>query len=165
MINTMCVNRFLAQPELWIFLSAGWKKPFTYTVLFLQPRSTLNPTLFKLSQQEWLPDLIKTSLLFENFSSDMSYKTSPSSSSEKYFYPQSHIVLSICCRVDLCCDLLLHIVRLHICPDCLKIEGNGKQMMMMVNFRSQSGWRHNDGFAENIFTGIARLGVVGPAPW
>ena len=35
----------------------------------------------------WLPDLIKPSLLFENFSSDMSYKTSPSSSLEKSFYP------------------------------------------------------------------------------
>ena len=74
------------------------------------------------------------------------------------------IVLIICCRVGLCCDLRLHVVRLHICPDCLKIEGNGKQMMMMDNFWSQSGWRHDDGFAENIFTGVARLGVGGPAP-
>ena len=30
---------------------------------------------------------------------------------------------------------------------------------MMDNFWSQSGWRHDDGFAENIFTGVARLGV------
>jgi hypothetical protein len=109
----------------------------------------------------WLPNLIKTSLLFENFSSDMSYKTSPSSSLRNLF---THIVFIICCRVGLCCDLRLHVVRLHIFLDCLKIEGNGKQMMMMDNFWSQSGWRHDDGFAENIFTGLARLGLGRPAP-
>jgi hypothetical protein len=51
----------------------------------------------------------------------------------------------------------------NIYPDCLKIEGDGKQMMMMDIFWSQSKFRC-DGFAENIFTGVARLGIGGPAP-
>jgi hypothetical protein len=46
----------------------------------------------------------------------------------------------------------------------LKIEGDGKQMIMMDIFWSQSRWRHDDGFAENIFTGVARLGIGVPAP-
>jgi hypothetical protein len=41
----------------------------------------------------------------------------------------------------------------------LKIEGDGKQMMMMDNF----GVRADDGFAENVFRGIARLGAERPA--
>jgi hypothetical protein len=41
-------------------------------------------------------------------------------------------------------------------PDCLMTEGNGKQMTMMV---TTFGIRADNGFAENIFRGIARLGA------
>jgi hypothetical protein len=40
----------------------------------------------------------------------------------------------------------------------LKIEGDGKQMMMMDRF-----WSHKNGFSENVFRGIARLGAERPA--
>jgi hypothetical protein len=38
----------------------------------------------------------------------------------------------------------------------LKIEGDGKQMMTTF------GVRADDGFAENVFRGIARLGAERP---
>jgi hypothetical protein len=38
----------------------------------------------------------------------------------------------------------------------LKIEGDGKQMMTAF------GVRADDGFAENVFRGIARLGAERP---
>jgi hypothetical protein len=59
--------------------------------------------------------------------------TSPSLSSEKPFYP--HRVNHLLAFVPIC-DFMLF--EKNIYPDCLKIEGDGKQMMMMDIFWSQS---------------------------
>jgi hypothetical protein len=48
---------------------------------------------------------MKTSLLFENVSNDMSYKTSPSSSSEKPIYP--YCVNHLLAFVPICDFMLL----------------------------------------------------------
>jgi hypothetical protein len=95
---------------------------------------------------------MKTSLLFENVGNDMSYKSSPSSSSEKPIYP--HRVNHLLAFVPICDFMLL------LYPDCLKIQSDGKQMMMMTmdNFWSQSRWR----FRWKRFR-IARLGAERPA--
>ena len=75
----------------------------------------------------------------------MSYKTSPSSSSEKPIYP--HRVNYLLAFVPICDFMLLdNIFTLNV----WKTDDDDDV-------------RADDGFAENVFRGIARLGVERPA--
>jgi hypothetical protein len=67
------------------------------------------------------------------------HKTSPSSSSLEPIYP--HRVNHLLAFVPICNFMLLD--NIVYPADCLKTEGDGKQMMMMMmdNFLSQSRWR------------------------
>jgi hypothetical protein len=120
------------------------------------------PTLFKLLQQTiTLPRpstllFMKTSLLFENVSNDMSYnnKTSPSSSSEKPIYP--HRVNHLLTFVPICDFMLLNNIF-------TLIVWRSKAMENRWWWWTTFGVRADDGFAEKVFRGIARLGAERPA--
>jgi hypothetical protein len=118
------------------------------------------PTLFKLLQQMiTLPRpstllFMKTSLLFENVSNDMLYKTSPSSSSKKPIY--LHCVNHLLAFVPNCDFMLLdNIFTL--------IVWRSKAMENRWWWWTTFGVGADDGFAENVFRGIARLVAERPA--
>jgi hypothetical protein len=107
-------------------------------------------TLFKLLQQMiTLPRpstslFMKTSLLFENVSNDMSFKPSPSSSSEKPIYP--HRVNHLLPFVPISDFMLLDNIF-------ILIVWRSKAMKNRWWWWTTFGVRADDNFAENVFRG------------
>jgi hypothetical protein len=98
---------------------------------------------------------MKTSLLFENVSNDMSYKTSTSSSSEKPIYP--HRVNHLLAFVPICDFMLLDNIFNLIVWRSKAMENRW--------WWTTFGVRADDGFAENVFRGIAKFNIVPRRAW
>jgi hypothetical protein len=119
------------------------------------------PILFKFLQQMiTLPRpstllFMKTLLLFENVSNDMSYKTSSSSSSEKPIYP--HRVNHLLAFVPICDFILLDNIFNLIVWRSKAMENRW--------WWTTFGVRADDGFAENVFRGIAKFNLVPRRAW
>jgi hypothetical protein len=144
MINTMLVNRFLSTwtrrsfASFFQLIERNLHRVIPTTLIYTGPHLVqVITTNDYLSQTEYFT-------LHQNITAlrkckqryDLSYKTSPSSSSEKPIYP--HRINHLLAFVPICDFMLLDNM---VYPDFLKIEGDGKQMMMMDNFWSQSRWR------------------------
>jgi hypothetical protein len=162
MINTMWVNRILStwtRRSFVSFFQLVERKFYLHRVI---PTTLIytGPTLYKLLQQMiTLPRpstllFMKTSLLFENVSNDMSYKASPSSSSEKPIYP--HRVNHLLTFFTICDFMLLDNIL-------TQIVWKSKAMENRWWWWTTFGVRADDGFAENVFRGTARLGAERPA--
>jgi hypothetical protein len=156
-----CGQIEFSQPELGevLYLSFNWLKENVYlhrviptTLIYTGPHlvQVITTTLPKPSTLLFM----KTSLLFENVSNDMLYKTSPSSSSKKPIYP--HCVNHLLAFVPNCDFMLLdNILTL--------IVWRSKAMENRWWWWTTFGVRADDGFAENIFRGMARLVAERPA--
>jgi hypothetical protein len=160
---TRCGKIEFSQPELGevLYLSFNWLKENVYLHRVI-PTTLIytEPTLFKLLQQMITLSrpttllFMKTSLLFENVSNDMLYKTSPSSSSKKPIYP--HCVSHLLAFVPNCDFMLLDNIS-------TLIVWRSKAMENRWWWWTTFGVRADDGFAENVFRGIARLMAERPA--
>jgi hypothetical protein len=156
MIKTMLANRILStwtrRSFVSFFQNVYLHRVIPTTLIYTGPHlvQVITTTLPRPSTLLFM----KTSLLFENVSNDMLYKTSPSSSSKKPIYP--HCVNHLLAFVPNCDFMLLYNIF-------TLIVWRSKAMENRWWWWTTFGVRADDGFAENIFRGIARLVAERPA--